>query len=95
LPPVAASAEAFAPRGWRVETQARGDLNADGAPDLAFVLTAEDAPARSGLAEPDPNPRWMKVPRQALVSLDEIGEGEELDPHGLDTRFPLACPERT
>lgn len=42
LPAAAANAEGFAPSGWRVETMASGDLNGDGAADLAFVLRMQD-----------------------------------------------------
>lgn len=216
LPRIAATAQAFAPRGWQVETQARGDLNGDGAADLAFVLLAPDRPGarlRSNPHDDDPtsyaNPRmlgiafarpeggyrlavgnrrflppkwapnglsqgwmlfedgsldatrgrlrvtfqytrsratftlrwqngafrvigydsagveagclhslsvnfltgrakmmagnideerqrvlWRSLARRPLLSLDEIGEGEEFDPQGLSTRFPLRCPER-
>ncbi len=38
----AASASGFAPRGWTVERAVRGDLNADGRPDLAMVLKGID-----------------------------------------------------
>ena len=60
LPRTAATAELFAPPGWEVETQARGDLNSDGASDLAFVLTADDARQMGG-REPEPNPRILGV----------------------------------
>ncbi len=32
----------FLPKGWTVETQARGDLNGDGVADLAAVLVQDD-----------------------------------------------------
>jgi hypothetical protein len=43
LPPQAASAEAFVPPGWKLETKVVGDLNRDGVPDLVLVLR-EDNP---------------------------------------------------
>jgi hypothetical protein len=42
LPATAAAAEGFAPRGWRVEAQASGDLSGDGLADLAIVLRMND-----------------------------------------------------
>lgn len=66
LPVSAAGAEGFAPRGWRVETQAQGDLSGDGFADLAFVLRMND-PANilthDGLGDNpfDTNPRILAV----------------------------------
>jgi len=51
LPKTAASAAGFAPSGWMVETQARGDLNRDGLPDLAFVLLAREVSRAAGSTE--------------------------------------------
>lgn len=42
LPSAAANAGGFAPPGWRVEAQARGDLNGDGAADLVLLLRMND-----------------------------------------------------
>ncbi len=42
LPGEAASAAGFAPKGWPLEREARGDLNGDGVPDLAFVVRNTD-----------------------------------------------------
>lgn len=42
LPAHAASAEGFAPKGWKVEAKAAGDLNGDGLPDIALVLRQHD-----------------------------------------------------
>lgn len=68
LPPRAASAEGFVPRGWTLETEARGDLDGDGASDLAFVLVAPDVPGarlRSNPYDDDPssyaNPRMLGI----------------------------------
>lgn len=66
LPVAAADAAGFAPRGWGVERQARGDLNGDGSADLAFVLRMRD-PANilthDGLGNNpfDTNPRVLGV----------------------------------
>lgn len=38
LPARAAAIGGFVPSGWRLERQARGDLNKDGAADLAFTI---------------------------------------------------------
>ncbi|HEX6376289.1 MAG TPA: hypothetical protein VFZ91_11280 [Allosphingosinicella sp.] len=67
VPNAGKSAAAFAPAGWQVETQASGDLNGDGAADLAFVLIGPgdvdpDRPPREGSATPrEPNPRMLAV----------------------------------
>jgi hypothetical protein len=66
LPAAAASAEGFAPRGWRVEAQASGDLSGDGRADLAIVLRMNDPAnvlANDGLGDNpfDTNPRILAV----------------------------------
>ncbi|HEY0027300.1 MAG TPA: hypothetical protein VGC35_05475 [Allosphingosinicella sp.] len=61
LPDIAANASAFAPRGWAVETQVRGNLNGDSLPDLALVLTRGDTAPRQGQREANPNPRMLVV----------------------------------
>jgi len=61
LPSTAAAAESFAPSDWQVETQARGDLNADGRPDLAMILLAR------GISPADPPPE-----RQAAIGAPRI-----------------------
>jgi hypothetical protein len=38
LPAAAATAEGFVPAGWGIERRSAGDLNGDGAADIAFVL---------------------------------------------------------
>jgi hypothetical protein len=61
-----ASAEVFAPAGWRVEFKATGDLNKDGIDDLALVIR-QNNPANvltnTGLGAPklDTNPRILAV----------------------------------
>ena len=42
LPATATDAAGFAPRGWRVEARAIGDLSGDGRADLAIVLRMND-----------------------------------------------------
>lgn len=66
LPATAAGAEGFAPRGWRVEAQAVGDLSGDGRADLAVVLRMNDPAnvlAHDGLGDNpfDTNPRILAV----------------------------------
>jgi len=67
VPKTGESAAAFAPAGWEVETETRGDLNGDGASDLAFVLVGPGdvdprRPPRIGDAAPrEPNPRMLAV----------------------------------
>jgi hypothetical protein len=66
LPASAAAAEGFAPRGWRVEARAGGDISGDGLADLAVVLRMND-PANilthDGLGDNpfDTNPRILAV----------------------------------
>lgn len=38
--------------------------------------------------------RWRRLTARAPVTLDRMGQGEEFDPEGLLTGFPLSCPER-
>lgn len=66
LPAQAASAAGFAPKGWPVEAQAKGDLNGDGIDDLALVLRNKDPRnviTHDGLGQNpfDSNPRILAV----------------------------------
>jgi hypothetical protein len=61
-----ATAEAFAPAGWRVELKIAGDLNKDGIDDLALVIRQNDPNnvlTNTGLGVPrlDTNPRVLAV----------------------------------
>jgi hypothetical protein len=61
-----ASAEAFAPMGWRVELKASGDLNKDGVDDLALVIRQSDPKnvltnAGPGVPKLNTNPRILAV----------------------------------
>lgn len=68
IPAVAATAPdaaGFVPRGWRLEIQSAGDLNADGRADLALLLRGDD-PAlrlvRNMCDDPfDTNPRILVI----------------------------------
>ena len=60
------SAAEFAPAGWQVQTQAAGDLNGDGRPDLAFVLQQQNkslvvSNKGFGVEELNTNPRILAV----------------------------------
>lgn len=62
----AASVEAFAPQGWRVEAKVAGDLDGDGRDDAAFVLRQTDPKnilKNEGLGPDalDTNPRILAV----------------------------------
>jgi hypothetical protein len=63
----AASADGFAPKGWRVESKAAGDLNGDGAEDLVLVLRQHDPrnvldnSGNMGVDKLDTNPRILAV----------------------------------
>ncbi|WP_129794242.1 hypothetical protein [Sphingosinicella sp. CPCC 101087] len=66
LPAVADDVDGFVPPGWRVERIARGDLNEDGAEDLAFVIRMQDRRNildhdRFGARPFDTNPRILAV----------------------------------
>ena len=46
IPPSGTGANDFVPKGWKIEEQLSGDLNADGSPDLVLKLI-EDKPAKT------------------------------------------------
>jgi hypothetical protein len=66
IPAQAQTQAGLVPKGWTVETEGRGDLNGDGAPDLMLVLHMTD-PANVikndgfGSSEIDTNPRMLVV----------------------------------
>ena len=84
----ATSANGFAPPGWKVETQALGDLNGDGRPDLVFVLLAADV-ARGARDLPPGPPRRLGVAfarpggRYELVLRNDIFLPRRRPPNGL------------
>lgn len=60
----AASAEGFAPEGWRVEQVVEGDISRDGIADLVFVLRQTDPAgviSRDYFPPADINPRILAV----------------------------------
>ena len=87
LPRQAASAEGFVPPGWQLEAQAKGDLNGDGAEDLALVLHATDPnnvvanPDGLGVDKLDTNPRIL-----AVVFARNAGYELALENHALIPR---------
>ncbi len=86
LPEVGATAAVFVPPGWRLEFDARGDLNRDRRDDLLLVLRMND-PANivknDGLGPPefDTNPRMLMV---AFATDD--GYRRALEDHALIPR---------
>lgn len=77
LPPAAAAAEGFVPPGWSIDARADGDLDRDGAPDLALVLRQRDPAnviANDGFG-PD---RFDTNPRLLAVALARPGGGYRL-----------------
>lgn len=66
LPQDGASAEAFVPKGWKLEKQQSGDLNKDGQDDLLLLLRMDDRKnilKNEGLGQDpfDTNPRILAV----------------------------------
>lgn len=63
---VAETAEEFVPKGWMLEKQVHGDLNADGHNDLAMVIRGADPKldmdvGKTGTREVNTNPRSLLV----------------------------------
>ena len=86
----AASPEAFAPKGWRVEFTAQGDLNGDEAADVALVLRDTD-PGKiidnDGFGPPrfNTNPRLLVVAfRNSAGGYDLALENHTLIPRGTE-----------
>lgn len=66
LPKEGATAEAFVPKGWKLEKQQSGDLNKDGQDDLLLLLRMDDRKnilKNEGLGQDsfDTNPRILAV----------------------------------
>jgi hypothetical protein len=66
LPTEGATAEAFVPKGWKLEKQEKGDLNKDGQDDLLLLLRMNDRKnilKNEGLGQDpfDTNPRILAV----------------------------------
>jgi hypothetical protein len=90
LPRQAASAEGFVPPGWRLEAQAKGDLNGDGKADLAFVLHDTDPknvvanPEGLGVDSLDTNPRILAVAFARAAGYELALENHALIPRRTD-----------
>jgi len=81
--PRAATSDGFAPSGWTVEHEAHGDLNGDGAPDMALVLRDRDPRNiidHDGLGQ---NP-WDTNPRMLVIALSD---GVEYRRVAVDTQL--------
>ncbi len=91
LPAAAATAQGFVPKGWRVETQAAGDLDGDSRADLALVLRAENPANVIGetmCAERfDTNPRILAL----LLAKPEGGYRLAVENHALIPRRENPC----
>jgi hypothetical protein len=85
----APDADGFVPPGWRLELQARGDLDADGQPDLALLLRQRDARnvlRNEGLGEAgfDTNPRMLVVALREGAGYRRILEDHTFIPRRAD-----------
>lgn len=85
MPRHAASAKGFVPEGWRLEHERHGDLNGDGATDLAFIIRGSDPalilPVPMCAETLDTNPRTLAVAvRQADGGYVLVTDSEELIP---------------
>jgi hypothetical protein len=94
LPETAVSAEAFAPPGWAVEAQEKGDLNEDGRDDLLIVLKGQNpnnvmtnAPECPGARSWDENPRILA----AAFALESGGYELALQNYDLLPRHTDPC----
>ena len=90
LPRQAAAAEGFVPPGWRLEAQAKGDLDGDGKADLAFVLHDTDPknvvanPDGLGVDPLDTNPRILAVAFARAAGYELALENHALIPRRTD-----------
>ena len=81
VPLDAARVEEFAPRGWKIHSQAKGDLNGDGMIDAALILFDESLNSAT--------PRSVENPAPALVIVfaTEQGRWRRL---GINTRMIMS-----
>jgi hypothetical protein len=91
LPAQAATADGFAPTGWKIEARAVGDLDGDGRADLALILRLTD-PANI-IAESMCEKEFDTNPRRLAVLLAKPGGGYRLaaENHTLIPRRDNAC----
>ncbi|MGA9583013.1 MAG: hypothetical protein WBR13_13700 [Allosphingosinicella sp.] len=91
LPAEAATAEAFVPKGWTIETRAGGDLDGDARADLALVLRSQDPanviPQEMCGKELDTNPSILAI----LLANPGGGYRLAVEDHGLLARRDDAC----
>lgn len=91
LPSEAASAEGFAPKGWKIEARADGDLDGDARADLALVLRLQDP--TNLLHEEMCEKPFDTNPRILAVLLAKPGGGYRLavEDHALIPRRENSC----
>ena len=91
LPAQAATAQAFVPKGWRIEARADGDLDGDARADLALVLRSRD-PANV-IPEEMCEKHFDTNPRRIAILLAKPGGGYRLavENHALIPRRDNAC----
>jgi hypothetical protein len=91
LPAEAATAEAFLPMGWGIETRTEGDLNGDSKADLALVLRSQDRanviPVEMCGAELDTNPSILAI----LLAKPGGGYRLAVENHALIPRRENSC----
>jgi len=92
----AASAEGFAPEGWRVEQAVEGDISRDGIADLVFVLRKTDPAgviSRDYFPPADINPRILAIALGGDGSFTLAGQDDALIPtrtaDGLNMEDPF------
>jgi hypothetical protein len=61
VPVEAAQVEEFAPRGWKIHNQARGDLNGDGKIDVALILFDQSLDNAMPMSVDNPQPALVIV----------------------------------
>ncbi|HEX8513589.1 MAG TPA: hypothetical protein VF688_10855 [Allosphingosinicella sp.] len=91
LPAEAATAEAFVPKGWEIETRAEGDLDGDSKADHVLILRNQDRaniiPAEMCGDELDTNPSMLAV----LLSRPGGGYRLAVENHALIPRRANSC----
>lgn len=75
LPPAAADAAGFVPPGWVLLASRRGDLNGDGADDLALLLRMNDRANILSIPSGDQTEPFDTNPHMLVVALAEPGGG--------------------
>lgn len=78
IPEAASTPQAFVPEGWKLEQQARGDINNDKIDDLALVIHSEDPKLIVGNPEGLGRDSFDSNPRSIIVALGRKGGGYSL-----------------